>query len=302
MPKTTRDLGRILTAMVTPFDAELRVDHARAAELARKLVAEGSDGVVVSGTTGESPTLSEDEKVALFRTIVAAIGDRATVVAGTGSYDTAAAVALSRRAAEAGVHGLLVISPYYNKPDQRGLLAHFTAVAGATELPVILYNHPGRTGVTIEPATMAALAEVPNVVGVKDSSGSLDLVTQYRMATPPDFLVWSGDDPLTLPYLAVGGHGVISVTAHVAGRELAAMLAAWDRGDLAEARRLHEATYALSKVLFCAPSPSPTKYALEKLGFPVGGVRLPLLPADDAARAQVDRVLEARATAPAIHA
>lgn len=308
---TYRDLGRLLTAMVTPFDAELRVDHARAAELARKLVAEGSDGVVVSGTTGESPTLSEDEKVALFRTVVQAVGDpatlapsgrRATVVAGTGSYDTAAAVALSRRAAEAGVHGLLVISPYYNKPNQAGLLAHFTAVAGATELPLILYNHPGRTGVTIEPATMARLAEVPNIVGVKDSSGSLDLVTAYRLATPSDFLIWSGDDPLTLPYLAVGGRGVISVTAHVAGREIAAMLDAWERRDVAEARRLHEATYALSKVLFCAPSPSPTKYALERLGFPVGGVRLPLVACDEEARAQIDRVLDARAAAPALRA
>lgn len=302
MPKPSRDLGRILTAMVTPFDAELRVDHARAGELARKLVAEGSDGVVASGTTGESPTLSEEEKVALFRTCVEALGDRGTVVAGVGSYDTAATVALARRAAEAGVHGLLVISPYYNKPNQAGLLAHFTAVAGATDLPVILYNHPGRTGVTIEASTMAKLAEVPNIVGVKDSSGSLDLVTAYRIATPPDFLIWSGDDPLTLPYLAVGAHGVISVTAHVAGRELQAMLAAWDRGDLAEARRLHEATYALSKVLFCAPSPSPTKHALEKLGFPVGGVRLPLLPCDEAERAQVDRVLEARAATPALRA
>ncbi len=297
-----RDLGRMLTAMVTPFDTELRVDHARAAELARKLVAEGSDGLVVSGTTGESPTLSEDEKVALFRTIVAAVGERATVVAGTGSYDTAATVALSRRAAEAGVHGLLVISPYYNKPNQAGLLAHFTAVAGATELPVILYNHPGRTGVTIEADTMARLAEVPNIVGVKDSSGSLDLVTAYRIATPPDFLIWSGDDPLTLPYLAVGGRGVISVTAHVAGRELKAMLDAWDRGDVAEARRLHEATYALSKALFCAPSPSPTKYALARLGFPVGGVRLPLVACDEAACSLVDRVLDARATAPALRA
>lgn len=297
-----RQLGRLMPAMVTPFDAELRVDHARAAELARKLVAEGCDGIVVSGTTGESPTLTEDEKVALFRTVVEAVGDRAAIVAGVGSYDTAATVALARRAAEAGVHGLLVISPYYNKPNQAGLLAHFTAVAGATDLPIILYNHPGRTGVTIEAPTMAKLAEVSTIVGVKDSSGSLDLVTAYRIATPTSFLIWSGDDPLTLPYLAVGGVGVISVTAHVAARELRALLEAWDRGDLAEARRLHEATYELSKVLFCAPSPSPTKHALEKLGFPVGGVRLPLVPCDDAAKAQIDRVLEARAAAPALRA
>ena len=283
-----RDLGRLMTAMVTPFDAHLKIDHARAAELARRLVRDGSDGLVVSGTTGESPTLSQAEKVELFRTIVQAVGDNATVVAGTGSYDTQAAIELSKEAHAAGVHALLQISPYYNKPDQAGLLAHFSAIAAATPLPVILYNHPGRTGVSIEPQTMARLAQVPTIVGVKDSSGSLDLVTAYRVACGPDFTIWSGDDPLTLPYLAVGAHGVISVTAHVAGPAIKAMIAAWARGDVAEARRLHEATYKLSKALFCAPSPGPTKHALRRMGLAPGGVRLPLVAIEAAAEATVD--------------
>ncbi|MEB3221041.1 MAG: 4-hydroxy-tetrahydrodipicolinate synthase [Candidatus Sericytochromatia bacterium] len=289
----SRELGRLLTAMVTPFDAEGQVDHARAGELALRLIAEGCDGVVVSGTTGESPTLSDDEKVALFHSVVKAVDGRGTVIAGTGTNDTRVACALSVAAAEAGCDGLLVVNPYYNKPDQAGLRAHFTAVAEATALPVILYNHPGRTGVTIEPATMAELAQLPTVVGVKDSSGNLDLVTAYRLAAGPGFVIWSGDDPLTLPYMAIGAHGVISVSAHVAARDLKAMLEAWARGDVAEARRLHERTYAIGKALFCAPSPAPTKHALATLGFPVGGVRLPLVGCDARAQATVDEAVAA---------
>jgi 4-hydroxy-tetrahydrodipicolinate synthase len=289
-----RDLGRVLTAMVTPFDAAGQVDHQRAAELALRLIDEGSDGLVVSGTTGESPTLTKDEKIALFRTIKQAVGDRATVVAGTGSYSTAEAVSLTQAAEAAGVDGILVVSPYYNKPNQAGLKAHFTAVAAATSLPVLLYNHPGRTGVTIEAPLMAELAKVPNIVGVKDSSGSLDLVTAYRLKCPAAFLIYSGDDPLTLHYLATGGHGVISVTSHVAGLEVKAMIEAWLRGDHAEALKLHLATYELSKVLFCAPSPAPTKAALAKLGFPVGGLRLPLVEMTGAELEPLYRVLDAR--------
>ncbi|MDB5100632.1 MAG: 4-hydroxy-tetrahydrodipicolinate synthase [Cyanobacteria bacterium RYN_339] len=287
-------LGRVLTAMVTPFDAAGQVDHARAAELALKLVAEGSDGLVVSGTTGESPTLTKDEKIALFGTIKRAVGNRASVVAGTGSYATAETISLTQAAEAAGVDGILVISPYYNKPNQAGLKAHFSAVAAATSLPVILYNHPGRTGVTIEAPLMAELAKVPNIIAVKDSSGSLDLVTAFRLKCPSDFLIYSGDDPLTLQYLATGGYGVISVTSHVAGLEVKAMIEAWLRGDHAEALRLHLATYELSKALFCAPSPAPTKAALAKLGFPVGGVRLPLVEMTTAELEPLYRVLDAR--------
>jgi 4-hydroxy-tetrahydrodipicolinate synthase len=289
------NLGRLLTAMVTPFTADGAVDHDRARALAQKLVDEGSDGLVVSGTTGESPTLTKDEKIALFKAVKEAVGDRATVVAGTGSYSTAETIALSQAAESAGVDALLLIAPYYNKPNQAGLLAHFSAVADAVSLPIILYNHPGRTGVTIEPATMVELAKKPNVVAVKDSSGSLDLATDYRRRLPADFALYSGDDPLTLAYSAIGGVGVISVSAHVAGREIKAMLDAWDKGDVAEARRLHLALYELHKVMFCAPSPAPVKFALAHRGFAVGGVRLPLLPLEAAEQAQVAKVLDSLA-------
>lgn len=287
--------GRLLTAMVTPFTADGAVDHARAKELAVKLVAEGSDGLVISGTTGESPTLTKDEKVALFKTVKEAVGTTAKVVAGTSSYATAESVALSQAAEAAGVDGLLLISPYYNKPNQAGLYAHFSAIADAVSLPVMLYNHPGRTGVTIEPATMVELSKKRNIVAVKDSSGSLDLATDYRRQLPKSFELYCGDDPLTLAYLAVGGVGVVSVSAHVVGREIKAMLDAWDRGDLAEAQRLNLALYELHKVLFCAPSPSPTKFALAHRGFGVGGVRLPLLELAEADQAKVVRVLDSLA-------
>lgn len=286
--------GRVVTAMVTPFTAEGALDLPRAKELALKLVAEGSDGLVISGTTGESPTLTREEKLQLFRSVKEAVGDRAVVIAGTGSYSTAETISLSQAAEAAGVDGLLLISPYYNKPNQAGLLAHFTAVADATGLPILLYNHPGRTGVTIEAATMAELAKHPRILGVKDSSGSLDLVTDYRRRVPADFLIYSGDDPLTLPYLSVGGCGVISVSSHVAGLEIRRMVEAWERGDRDEALQIHLALYELNKVLFCAPSPSPTKYALAHLGFPVGGVRLPLVALTEAEEAQIARVLDAR--------
>lgn len=286
------NLGRLLTAMVTPFKPDGSVDYDRAKALALKLVEEGSDGLVVSGTTGESPTLTRDEKIALFKAIKSAVGDRAVVVAGTGSYSTAETVELSREAEACGVDALLLIAPYYNKPNQAGLLAHFSAVADAVKLPIILYNHPGRTGVTIEPATMVELAKKPNIVAVKDSSGNLDLATDYRRQLPHDFDLYSGDDPLTLPYLSIGGVGVISVSSHVAGREIKAMLDAWRDGDRTEALRIHLALYELSKVLFCAPSPGPAKAALAHRGFPVGGVRLPLLELDEADRAKVAGVLD----------
>jgi 4-hydroxy-tetrahydrodipicolinate synthase len=283
--------GRLLTAMVTPFTADGAVDYDRAATLAKKLVAEGSEGLVVSGTTGESPTLSSDEKVRLFQVVKAAVGDTAKVLAGTGSYATAETVALSKAAEAAGVDGLLLIAPYYNKPNQAGLLAHFGAVADAVSLPIMLYNHPGRTGVTIEAATVAELAKRPNVVAVKDSSGSLDLATDYLRQAPAGFDLYSGDDPLTLAYLAVGGVGVVSVSSHVAGPEIASMLDAWFAGDIARAQRLNVDLYELHKVLFCAPSPSPVKFALAERGFDVGSVRLPLLPLDEPDRAKVASVL-----------
>jgi 4-hydroxy-tetrahydrodipicolinate synthase len=273
-------LGRMMTAMVTPFDVDGAVDHARLAALSRRLIDEGTDGLVPTGTTGEAPTLSAGEKQAVWRTVKEAAAGQVPVVAGIGTNDTAATMDLARAAAAVGVDAVLVVNPYYNKPNQEGLYQHFKAVAMATDLPVILYNHPGRTGVSIEPVTMARLSELPTVIGVKDSSCSLELVSQYRRVTGDAFRIWSGDDPLTLPILAVGGTGVISVTSHVAGRAIRRMIEAWDRGDLATARRLHLDLLPLHKALFASPSPGPTKAALTLAGFPAGSVRLPLTPAE----------------------
>lgn len=290
----TQKLGRLLTAMVTPFGPDGGVDYANAAALAVKLVEEGSDGIVVCGTTGESPTLTKEEKLGLLKAVKDAIGHRAAVIMGTGTNATAETIALSKAAESGGADALLVVNPYYNKPNQAGLYAHFQAVAEAVETPILLYNHPGRTGVSIEPATMAMLAGLPNIVGVKDSSGSLELVSEYRRLANDDFLIYSGDDPLTLPMLALGAVGVISVSSHVAGREIKAMLDAWAAKDLEKALAIHLGLFELSKTLFIAPSPGPVKHALKYLGFNVGGLRLPLVELNEAEKARVERVLATR--------
>jgi 4-hydroxy-tetrahydrodipicolinate synthase len=285
--------GHLFTAMVTALTPDLEVDYDRSAELARRLVKAGSDGLVVTGTTGEAPTLSAAEKTELHRVIKAAVGPQVSVLAGTGSYDTAETVKLSRAAEQAGVDGLLLIAPYYNKPSQEGIYQHFRRVAEAVSIPIILYNHPPRTGVTIEAGTLARLAEVPGIAGIKDSSASLDLVSEYRRRTPPGFLLYSGNDSLTLPILAVGGHGVISVASHIGGPVLARMMAHFRAGRVGEACQDHYRLFDLFNVLFCAPSPAPTKAALAMCGFPVGEVRPPLLPLAAADRARVQEVLNA---------
>lgn len=287
-----KQLGRVLTAMVTPFDAEGKVDLSMAANLAKHLVENGSDGIVVVGTTGESATLSHDEKLALYRTVVETVGSQATVVAGTGSNDTAATIALTREAEACGVHGILLINPYYNKPNQEGLYQHFRTVAEATSLPIILYNHPPRTGVSIAPETLKRLAAVPNIVAVKDSSGSLDLVCDFRMATPRSFMIYSGNDSLTLPIMSVGGYGVISVASHVAGREIHRLVDACVQGDWLEARQHHYHLWDLFNGLFIAPSPAPTKAALRMIGLDTGSVRLPLVDATDSEVAKVRTIMK----------
>ena len=287
-----KTLGRLLTAMVTPFDPAGRIDLAEARRLARHLVATGSEGLVVAGTTGESPTLTHDEKLSLFEAVVSEVGQDAAVVAGTGSNDTAATVALSREAQAIGVDALLLISPYYNRPDQEGLMRHFLAVAESVELPIILYNHPPRTGVAIAPATLAELACHPRIVALKDSSASLDVASAYLQGVSEDFKLYSGNDSLTLPYLAIGGHGVISVASHLVGPELQRMIAAVDAGDLATARTIHQRLWDLGEALFDAPSPAPVKAALQLQGWAVGGVRLPLVAADERVKARMAGVLE----------
>jgi 4-hydroxy-tetrahydrodipicolinate synthase len=290
--------GQVLTAMVTPMDRALAVDYDRAAALAKRLVDTGSDGLVVCGTTGESPTLTDEEKVRLFATVREAVGTRAKVVAGTGTYNTAHSIHLTREAERVGCDGVLLVNPYYNKPSQEGLYQHFKAVAESTRLPVMLYNIQSRTSVNCEPATIARLTDVPNIVAVKEASGNLDQMSQIRKLTPPEFHLYSGDDSLTLPLLAVGGTGVVSVASHLAGREIKAMIQAFQTGDVKRALGIHLRLWPLFKVIFITTNPTPVKAALAMAGFDVGGLRLPLIEATPAERERIGTVLRDLALTP----
>jgi 4-hydroxy-tetrahydrodipicolinate synthase len=289
----TARFGRVITAMVTPFDERGELDLAAAAELAHWLVENGSEGLVVAGTTGESPTLTESEELVLFRTVREAVS--VPVLAGTGSNSTATAVEHTKRAAETGVDGILSVTPYYNRPSQAGLEAHFRAVAAATNLPVVLYDIPGRTGRKIETATILRLArEVPNIVGLKDAAGSPAETARVIAGAPADFEVYSGDDGCTLPLLAVGAVGVISVASHWVGREMRDMIDAFGRGDVGAARAINAGLiesydYEGSDD---APNPLPTKTLLSILGLKVGGCRPPMGPVPDDLADRARRVLE----------
>ena len=278
------DIGRLLTAMVTPFDGEGRVDHEQAGSLARALLDSGSDGLVVAGTTGEAPTLSHDEKLKLFAVVREAVGDRGAVLAGTSTNNTAASVELSREAEGTGVDGLLLTAPYYNKPTQEGLYRHFEAIAGATRLPCVLYNIPSRTGVNMTAETTVRLSRVPNIVGVKEASGDLVQIARIVEDAGEGFRVWSGDDAMTLPILAVGGYGVIAVVAHLVGAQMRRMIDDYLAGRTAEAAVVHRRLLPLMQILMTAASnPAPVKYALNQIGFRVGATRLPLVEPDEAA-------------------
>ncbi|MDA0215654.1 MAG: 4-hydroxy-tetrahydrodipicolinate synthase [Cyanobacteria bacterium] len=286
--------GRLLTAMVTPFSAEGELDLPLAARLAAHLVNQGSDGLVVCGTTGESPTLSWAEQHALFATVKGALAGRAKLIAGSGSNCTAEAVEATREAAALGADGALVVVPYYNKPPQEGLEAHFRAVAAAApELPLMLYNIPGRTGTSLEAATVARLLDCPNVVSFKAASGSTEEVSALRACCGERLAIYCGDDALTLPMLAVGAVGVVSVASHLAGPQISALIRAFFEGDQAQALALHEQLLPLCKALFCTTNPIPVKAALELCGWPVGAPRLPLLSANAAVRQRLSETLAA---------
>jgi 4-hydroxy-tetrahydrodipicolinate synthase len=283
-------LGEVLTAIVTPFSPDGAVDYDRFGELARYLVEHGSDGLVVCGTTGESPTLSDDEKLELWRTAVDAVGDGATVIAGTGTYSTAHSVHLTRDAHDVGVDGFLVVTPYYNKPPPRGIVEHFKAIAAATEKPIVAYNIPARVVVNIEPETMAALAEIPNVCAVKQAYD--DFEQARRILAETDLDLYSGDDNITYPFLELGGIGVISVASHVVGPQIKEMIRRFREGDGEGAKRIHEELAPAWELLKVQTNPIAIKAALNLVGQAVGGLRLPLVEADEAERARVRDCLE----------
>jgi len=286
--------GRVVTAMVTPFAADGSVDLPLTSRLAKHLVAQGSDALVVCGTTGESPTLSWAEQNAVLQTVLEAVGDQIPVLAGTGSNCTAEAVEATAKAAALGAHGALVVVPYYNKPSQQGLEAHFRAIAtAAPELPLMLYNIPGRTGISMDPSTTARLMDCANITSYKAASGTTEEVSALRLACGPRLAIYSGDDGLTLPMLAVGAVGVVSVTSHVAGPQLSRMIEHYLEGRPADALALHEALLPLMEGLFCTSNPTPVKAALELEGFPVGPPRSPLMPADRSLRESLAVLLAA---------
>lgn len=287
-----RNFGRVLTAMVTPFNADYSVNYSEAANLAKYLVNHGSDGLVVAGSTGEAATLTKDEKLNLFKIVMETVGDKATVIAGTGSNDTRASIELTKEAEKIGVHGAMLVGPYYNKPPQEGYYQHFKAIADSTTLPLIVYNVPGRTASNILPATIARLAEIENIVAVKEASGSLDQVSEIIRTTPNDFLVYSGDDGLTLPVLSVGGCGIISVAAHIVGKRMQEMITAFFAGDMNKAQALHLELLPFFKVIFVTTNPIPIKKAVNILGINAGPVRLPLVPPTANEEAQLTKVMQ----------
>ncbi|MBE9226081.1 4-hydroxy-tetrahydrodipicolinate synthase [Phormidium sp. LEGE 05292] len=269
--------GRVITALVTPFKEDGSVNYAVAEQLAGHLAENGTDAFVVCGTTGESPTLTFDEEFELFQVVQKAVAGKAKIIAGTGSNSTKDAIASTQKVAKLGIDGSLQVVPYYNKPPQEGLYQHFQAIAQSSpDLPIMLYNIPGRTGQNLASETVARLAEIPNIVAIKEASGNMDQASQIRQLTPPEFEIYSGDDSLTLPLLAVGGTGVVSVASHLVGNEIQQMLQAFEVGKTSEALKVHLQLFPLFKSLFITTNPILVKTALKLKGWDVGSVRPPL--------------------------
>jgi 4-hydroxy-tetrahydrodipicolinate synthase len=287
-----REWGPLLTAMVTPMKEDGSVDYAEAERLAAYLVDEQKNtGIVVSGTTGESPTLSDSEKTELLRVVLNAVRDRAAVVFGAGTYDTNHSKHLAGAATEMGAHGIMAVSPYYNKPNQEGLYQHFKAIANSTDLPVLLYNIQGRTAVNIETPTVLRLAEdCENIVAVKEASGNLPQISEVAAKSMEGFRVYSGDDVLTLPILSVGGIGVVSVAGHVIGADIYKMMETFFASPI-EAVKMHKRMLPVINAVFCTTSPTPIKYALTKKGFSAHTYRLPMIPPTDEQKAIVDKAM-----------
>lgn len=286
------DFGTVITAMITPFKADGSVNYEVAGKLAANLVDNGTDTLVICGTTGESPTLSWDEEYQLFVEVLQAVAGKAKVIAGCGSNSTKEAIAATEKAARIGVHGSLQVVPYYNKPPQAGLYKHFQAIAQACpDLPMLLYNIPGRTGQNLSPETVVQLAQIDNIVGIKEASGNLDQASEIRRLTPQEFQIYAGDDSLTLPLLAVGAKGVVSVASHLVGNQLKQMIESFNVGKIQIATDIHLQLFPLFKSLFLTTNPIPVKQALKLQGWEVGSVRPPLCEADSEICQKLEDVL-----------
>ena len=287
-----KKLGRLLTAMVTPFDEEGAVNYQQAKKLALALLDSGSDGLVVVGTTGESPTLIREEELRLFSEVKSAVGERGAIVAGTGSNSTAEALEATKAAERIGVDACLLVVPYYNKPTQEGLYQHFRAIADSTSLPCILYNVPSRTVTSLSAETVIKLSKIDNIIGVKEASGNLEQISRIVSGAREGFIVWSGNDSDTLPILALGGYGVISVASHLVGNQIRGMIDSFIKGKMQEAASAHHHLLPLINALFIVSNPIPIKYALNHIGFNVGRPRLPLTEPDEKSAALIRDALK----------
>ena len=288
-----KELGRLITAMVTPFNKEGEVDYDQAKKLALALLKSGSEGLVLAGTTGESPTLlHQEEEMTLFKEVKKAVGNKGSIIANTGSNSTAEAVISTKDAEKLGVDACLLVVPYYNKPSQEGLYQHFKTIAESTSLPCILYNVPARTVTNLTAETTIRLSRIPNIIGIKEASGDLSQIARIILETRDDFLVWSGNDSDTLQLMALGGHGVISVASHLVGKQINEMIYSFVKGDIKNATEIHLRLSPLFTALFLVSNPSPVKYALNKIGFNVGKPRLPLVEPDAKTAALIDEALK----------
>ena len=287
------DCGEVITAMVTPMERSGAIDYDKVESLAKHLIESGSDTLLVAGTTGESPTLTNEEEIELVNSVKRAVANKAKIILGAGSNSTESAIEYSKFAQKEGVDAILSVVPYYNKPNQRGMIEHFSAVAEATNLPIILYNIPGRTGVNMLPETVAHLArKYNNIVGIKQSFGDMDQVTELRMLCPEDFVIYSGDDSLTLPMLSLGAHGVISVASHIFGSEIKSMIRNFKSGELIAARNMQKKLYPAFRKLFMAPNPTPVKAALAYKGFISDFVRKPLVTLSEEEKIELFKVID----------
>ena len=287
-----KELGRLITAMVTPFNEKGEVNYNQAKKLALALLKSGSEGLVLAGTTGESPTLIHEEELKLFTEVKKAVGNKGSIISNTGSNSTAEAVLSTKGAEKLGVDACLLVVPYYNKPSQEGLYQHFKTIAESTSLPCILYNIPIRAITNLTAETTIKLSQIPNIIGVKEASGNMEQITKIINEARKGFLVWSGDDSATLPMLALGAYGVISVTSHLAGKQMSEMIYSFVKGDTRKAAEIHAQLLPLFTALFLVSNPQPVKYALNKVGFNVCKPRLPLVEPDAKTAALIDEALK----------